>query len=167
MPCSGCGDDYYENDSKIEDNNTLAKYKQEIDKLTQMLCYVCGDILTFIKINNSFNSFENNKKLSDWWLKHSGIDRDRLSNEMYQYMLSNIDNPAVFGYKDRCIQKFINKATSVHPVSTWHRTVFFQQCYEIALAKYNNLNIEAIKSKLTPNELSWLIQDIKLNKNII
>lgn len=100
----------------------------EIDSLTQMLCYACGNFIAF----GLFMPTE----LYNWWRIHEEADCERATKEMQDY----ISNMAIDKVKkitaDTLANSFIKKAEAVHAVSDWHKGYWFPKIAADVLRKY-------------------------------
>ncbi|MFA5572995.1 MAG: hypothetical protein WDA42_07785 [Candidatus Bathyarchaeia archaeon] len=89
----------------------------EIDSLTQMLCYACGNFIAF--------GLSMPTELYNWWKIHEEADWERVTKAMQDY-ISNMSTTAVKKLTvDKLANSFIKKAEAVHPVSDWHKGHWF------------------------------------------
>ena len=109
MPCMS-----YEDCGLGPDPRRLDEAKKEADKLTQMLCYLMGE-LTEDGIVGRYK----NPSLEDWWRRHKEKDNERVLRKMREALSENnkLTAPAL-------ALKFIDAAEQVHEVSRYHKKWF-------------------------------------------
>ena len=107
MPCSDGG--------QLEASNATyyRKLEQRCGELAQMLCWMCGEVTLKSEID-----IAENFPLHKWWIIHQEEDTRRVTKEMQS---------AVHNFKsaNTLAQSFINDATKIHKVSTYHEKWFY------------------------------------------
>ena len=114
MPCEG-GPSYdvvYRDDPEA---------KKEIDKLSQMLCFLCGSL----QHDGLFEDYTD-KRIKRWWKQHQKSDIKRVSDKM-----KKIFNKDVSLEPEDVAEDFIKKAEKVHSVSEFHKEWFLQLATDI------------------------------------
>lgn len=146
MPCRCDFDDYPVNrnilktmnennkimrENKLNENlrNELMKLgktyndlKKDADKVTQLLCYVCGSI---IYNHGSLSEFDD--RLILWWKEHDDWDRHRTLENFKKHFMSNPDQCPT---KDDAYKWFVKQAEDVHPLSEYHKNEFFNWVWD-------------------------------------
>ena len=139
MPCR-CDFDVYEPPKNVikvmHENKTVENLRNELrtlgkayndlkaddDRVTQLLCYVCGSI---IYKNNDLSELD--ERLVKWWKEHDIYDRFRtLENFKIQFT----SNPDQCPTKDDVYKWFVKQAEDVHPLSYYHKNEFFDEVWE-------------------------------------
>ena len=144
MPCRCDFDDYVPPRNVLKnmnENNTIEKQKKtienlrnelmtlgkkyndlkgEADKVTQLLCYVCGTLVD----RDNMSGFDNH--LIKWWKDHNAWDRNR-TLEMFKKQWGNLDQCPT---KDSVHKWFIKQAEDVHPLSYYHKNEFFNEVWD-------------------------------------
>ena len=142
MPCRCDYDEYVPKPpKKVKDKNTsenkiienlknqlaaLGKtyndLKADDDRVTQLLCYVCGSI---IYKNGDLSGFDD--RLLKWWLEHDAWDKHRTLDTFKRQFGSNPDQCPD---KDTVHKWFIKQAEAVHPLSEYHKHGFFDWVWD-------------------------------------
>ena len=146
MPCRCDYDDYVppKNVHKnMNENNTIEKQKktienlrnelvklgktyndlkQDADKATQLLCYVCGSM---IYTHGSLSEFDD--RLNRWWKERDAWDRHRTLENFKKHFMSNSDQCPT---RDDVYKWFVTQAESVHPLSEYHKHEFFNELWD-------------------------------------
>jgi len=154
MPCRSDIADY----SNPHTDNEL-KYKKEIDKLTQDLCYLCGQLEELERTDIL------NPRIQEWWIEHQTDDYKRVTKAMAEYVRKfKIKNANTLA------ECFIKKALEVHPVSDFHKNWFYQLAAEIMTIELYSEQQQKIKLKNIEKARKILIdslttEEIKILKN--
>ena len=146
MPCRCDFDDYVPPRNVLKnmnENNTIEKQKKtienlrnelvtlgktyndlkgEADKVTQLLCYVCGSI-----IYKPGGMSELDDRLVRWWKEHDAWDKHRTLETFKKEFGSNPDQ-----HPDKTVayEWFVKQAEDVHPLSDYHKNIFFHDVWE-------------------------------------
>ncbi len=126
--------------------STESRQREEIDALTQKLCYLCAEILS------NPGDVQLTLKIKEWWDNHYESDTKRVYKEMKSRFEgnNNIDAGAL-------AQSFISKALAVHDVSKFHRDWFHNIADFTKKEVLNKQNKkQAALNKLTPEEKKML-----------
>lgn len=99
-----------------------ADLKADDDRVTQLLCYVCGSM---IYKNNDLSGFDD--RLLKWWLEHDAWDKHR-TLDMFKRQFGS--NPDQCPDKDVVREWFIKQAEDVHPLSDYHKNGFFDWVWD-------------------------------------
>jgi len=136
----------------MEDGASDQALRDEIDALTQKLCFLCGNI----EDEQLWGKIPKNKEILQWWKKHHADDTKRVTAAIKEYveqhprtMATNIAN------------LFIKRAESVHPVSEWHKDWFYEIAKKAvdehrAIKQTDEAIESSIKRKLSPAELEFV-----------
>ena len=145
MPCR-CDFEYYEPPRNVHkntcDNKTIEKLKNELlnigkkyndlkgeaDRATQLLCYTCG---TLIDRDNMSGLDE---RLIKWWKDHNDWDKRRTLETFKNQFGSNPDQHPT---KDVAYEWFVKQAEDVHPLSDYHKNVFFPEVWKEFVAWFD------------------------------
>ena len=155
MPCRCDFDEYVPKPPRnvlknMNENNTIEKQKKtienlrnelmklgktyndlkgEADKVTQLLCYVCGSI---IYNHGSLSEFDD--RLARWWKEHDAWDKHRTLDTFKRQFGSNPDQ-----HPDKTVayEWFVKQAEDVHPLSDYHKNVFFHDVWEEFVAWFD------------------------------
>ena len=165
MPCWSTYDDY-DNDNihKIAntyDNKTIENLKNELlklsktyndlkkdtDKLTQLLCYTCGTLV------DRDNMARLDERLIKWWKDHSAWDKKRTLNTLKNRFGSNPDQRPT---KDAAYKWFVKQAEDIHPLSDYHKNVFFPEVWEEFVAWFDSRKSRANRIAELEAELARL-----------
>ena len=146
MPCRCDFDDYtppqnvnktmHENNKTTRENKTIENLrnqqaalgkmyndlKADDDRVTQLLCYVCGSI---IYMYGGFSELDD--RLFKWWKEHDDWDRHRTLENFKRQFTSNSDQCPT---KDDVYKWFVERAESVHPLSEYHKHEFFNWVWD-------------------------------------
>ena len=145
MPCRCDYDDYVPpsnvhkntSDSKTIENlknellNTGKKYndiKGETDKATQLLCYTCGTLVD----RGIMSGLD--ERLIKWWKDHNAWDKRRTLDTFKNQFGSNPDQCP---NKDVVFEWFVKQAEDVHPLSDYHKYVFFHDVWDEFVAWFD------------------------------
>ena len=96
--------------------------KADDDRVTQLLCYVCGSI---IYKNNDLSELD--ERLVKWWKEHDIYDRFRTLENFKRQFTSNPDQCPT---KDDVYKWFVKQAEDVHPLSEYHKHDFFNEVWD-------------------------------------
>lgn len=146
MPCRCDYDEYVPSSNVLKnsnENNTIEKQKKtienlrnelmklgktyndlkgEADKVTQLLCYACGTL-----VGKDFMSGLVDNRLIEWWKEHDAWDRHR-TLEMFKKQFGS--NPDQCPDKTVAYKWFVKQAEDVHPLSYYHKNIFFHDVWE-------------------------------------
>ena len=137
MPCSCDG---YEISEVQQKNKTIKSLRDELDRLTQFCCYLSGVVEQYtnnlVAINRADLIQQLDDRYKDWLFKHNIADVKRtLSSiqasykQFYDGLISDEE------IRERCRDDFIQQAITVHPLSNWHQTVYFDRIWNSDLFK--------------------------------
>jgi hypothetical protein len=137
MPCRCDG---YEISEAQQKNETIKSLRNELDRLTQFCCYLSGVVEQYtdnlVAINRADLIQQLDDRYKDWLIKHNidDIKRTLLSvqanyKQFYDGIISDEE------IRERCRDDFIQQAIIVHPLSNWHRTVYFDRIWNSDLFK--------------------------------
>lgn len=87
------------------------------DKLTQLLCYACGTLVDRKILP------ELDERLIEWWNEHDAWDFNRTLQTLKKMYGEKLV------YEGDARRYFIETAEAKHPLSKYHRTVYFNQVY--------------------------------------
>lgn len=131
----------------------------KIDMLTQMLCFICGNL----EMHPSVGKSVTHEGIRAWWRDHESSDRTRIESQMFQELVQFPSNahpdPATL------TQWYIDKAAKEHPVSKYHREVWFPAraieaisriAKKIEMENNNDEKRRKALSKLTDDDLEAL-----------
>ena len=139
MPCR-CDFDVYEPPKNVikvmHENKTVENLRNELrtlgkayndlkkddDRVTQLLCYVCGSLLYK---NGDLSGFDD--RLLNWWKEHDAWDRHRTLENFKKHFMSNSDQCPT---RDDVYKWFVTQAESVHPLSEYHKHEFFNELWD-------------------------------------
>ena len=145
MPCR-CDFEYYEPPKNVYkntcDNKTIENLKneslklgkaynnlkKEADRVTQMLCYACG---TLVDRDNMAGLDE---RLIKWWKDHNAWDKRR-TLDMFKSQFGS--NPDQRPNKDATFEWFVKQAEDAHPLSDYHKYVFFHDVWDEFVAWFD------------------------------
>lgn len=145
MPCNG-GHSY-----PASCNCNTEALIEEIDELTQFLCYLCGET---IWKSDKGKLEEVSPTLVDWWRKHDAQDRRRVGQQMDRRLAKQWCSPKVLA------AEFIRKAEKVHPVSSYHKYKWFIEMAEKANKRYGSKQEKRVtKEQLREGALAKLNDD--------
>ena len=169
MPCRSNYDDYdYQalNNNVHKSTNTLEnktienlrnelitlgkKYnylKKDTDKLTQFLCYTCGILM------DCDNMYELDNRLIKWWKDHNDWDKHRTLETFKNQFGSNPDQRPT---KDAAFEWFVKQAEDVHPLSDYHKYVFFHDVWEEFVSWFDGRKSRANRIAELESELARL-----------
>lgn len=92
--------------------------KARADKLTQLLCYACG---TLVSIHGEQDL---DGRLTDWWHEHNEWDFNRTLETMKKkFKTTAVDKKTAKIW-------FIDQAISVHPLSNYHCSDYFDEIWK-------------------------------------
>lgn len=131
------------NESKKIENlkvqlDTLGKayndLKKDADKLTQLLCYACGNLMDFYDL---FNGESLDPRFINWWKDHNVWDKHRTLEAFKKQFGSNPDQRP-----DETVvyEWFVKQADDVHPLSDYHKNVFFPEVWSEFVAWFDGRN---------------------------
>ena len=140
-----CDFEFYEPPRNVRkntcDNKTIEKLKNELlklgkkyndlksgDEVTQLLCYACG---TLVDRDNMSGLDE---RLIKWWKDHNAWDKRRTLDTFKNQFGSNPDQHPT---KDVAYEWFVKQAEDVHPLSDYHKNVFFPEVWEEFVAWFD------------------------------
>ena len=164
MPCR-CDFEYYEPPRNVHkntrDNKTIENLKneslkrgkayndlkKEADRVTQLLCYACG---TLIDRDNMSGLDE---RLINWWKDHNAWDKRRTLGTFKNQFGSNPDQCP---NKDAAFEWFVKQAEDVHPLSDYHKNVFFPEVWEEFVAWFDGRTSRANRIAELEAELARL-----------
>ena len=147
MPCR-CDFDVYEPPKNVikvmHENKTAENLRNELralgkayndlkaddDRVTQLLCYVCGSL---IYKNGDLAGFDD--RLLKWWLEHDAWDKHRTLENFKRQFTSN---PAQCPTKDDVYKWFVEQAERVHPLSEYHKNGFFNWVWDEFVDWFNS-----------------------------
>ena len=126
----------------------------EIDKLTRLLCFMCGEMAAMNK-NHMLKLTRKYPGLGSWWIQHQTNDEKRVRYQMIREWKKSGTRT-----EKQVADKFIKAAEKVHPVSTWHKEWFLQMATEtketVKGFKAEQRRMQKLKrvalKKLTPEE---------------
>ena len=129
------------------------------DEVTQLLCYACGilmgkDLMTWL-----------DKRLIKWWKDHNDWDKRR-TLEMFKRQFGS--NPDQHPNKDAVYEWFVKQAENVHPLSDYHKNIFFHDVWEEFVAWFDGrksrakriAELEAELAKLRGEELAHAAESV-------
>ena len=127
---------------------TYNDLKGEADKVTQLLCYFCG---TLIYKNKDLSGFDN--RLLNWWLDHDAWDKHRTLDTFKRQFGSNPDQ-----HPDKTVayEWFVKQAEDVHPLSDYHKNIFFHDVWEEFVAWFDGRKSRANRIAELKAELAKL-----------
>ena len=99
-----------------------ADLKADDDRVTQLLCYMCGSL---IYKNGDLAGFDD--RLVKWWEKHDAWDRRRTLDNFKKHFMSNPDQCPT---RDDVYKWFVKQAEDVHPLSEYHKHEFFNELWD-------------------------------------
>ena len=107
---------------------TYNDLKADDDKVTQLLCYACGnlvdsDIMPIL-----------DERLIKWWKDHNAWDKRRTLKTFKDQFGSNPDQ---LPNKEVVYKWFVKQAVDVHPLSDYHMDVFFNEVWEEFVAWFD------------------------------
>ena len=107
---------------------TYNDLKADDDKVTQLLCYACGnlvdsDIMPIL-----------DERLIKWWKDHNAWDKRR-TLKMFKDQFGS--NPDQLPNKEVVYKWFVKQAVDVHPLSDYHMDVFFNEVWEEFVAWFD------------------------------
>ena len=172
MPCRCDYDDYVPPSNvhkNIRDNKTIEKLKNELlnlgkkyndikgedDKVTQLLCYACG---TLVDRDNMSGLDE---RLIKWWKDHNAWDKKR-TLDMFKNQFGS--NPDQHPTKDVAFEWFVKQAEDVHPLSDYHKFVFFHAVWDEFVAWFDARKSRANRIAELEAELAKLRGEEILNE---
>ena len=125
-----------------------SSYEEEIDELTQNLCYLCGTLK-----HEKLYSRIATKRIKKWFDEHNRNDKGRVVDKMRKHYRRN---PNDHKKPQEVADKFIAAAEKVHPVSEWHKEWFLKLATKASsigrkIVERSTLAAKA-KSKLTKEE---------------
>lgn len=128
---------------------TYNDLKSETDRVTQLLCYVCGS-----HIYNHGGMFEFDDRLIRWWEEHDAWDRRRTLDNFKKHFMSNPDQCPT---RDDMYKWFVKQAEDVHPLSEYHKHEFFNELWDeftawVASRKSREERIAELKAELAKLE---------------
>ena len=164
MPCRCDYDDYVPPSNvhtSMHENKTIENLRDELmtlgkkyndlkgeaDKVTQLLCYTCG---TLIDRDNMSGLDE---RLIKWWKDHNDWDKHR-TLEMFKKQFGS--NPDQRPNKDVAFEWFVKQAEDVHPLSDYHKYVFFPEVWEEFVAWFDGRKSRANRIAELEAELARL-----------
>ena len=168
MPCRCDFDEYVPKPpKKVKDKNTsqnkiienlknqlaaLGKtyndLKADDDRVTQLLCYVCGSL---IYKNGDLSGFDD--RLLKWWLEHDAWDKHRTLDTFKRQFGSNPDQ---LPDKTVAYKWFVKQAEDVHPLSDYHKYVFFHDVWDEFVAWFDGRKSRAKRIAELESELARL-----------
>ena len=98
------------------------------DEVTQLLCYACG---TLIDRDNMSGLDE---RLIKWWKDHNAWYKKRTLDTFKKQFGSNPDQRP---NKDVAFEWFVKQAEDVHPLSDYHKYVFFHDVWDEFVAWFD------------------------------
>ena len=164
MPCRCDYDDYvppsnvHKNtrDNKTIENlkNQLASLgktyndlKKECDTVTQLLCYACG----YLVESDIMPTLD--ERLIKWWKDHNAWDKRR-TLKMFKDQFGS--NPDQRPNKDVAFEWFVKQAEDVHPLSDYHKYVFFHDVWEEFVSWFDGRKSRAKRIAELESELARL-----------
>ena len=172
MPCR-CDFDVYEPPKNVlkvmHENKTVENLRDELralgktyndlkkddDRVTQLLCYACG---TLVDRDNMSGLDE---RLIKWWKDHNAWDRHRTLETFKNQFGSNPDQRP---NKDVAFEWFVKQAEDVHPLSDYHKYVFFHDVWEEFVSWFDGLKSRAKRIAELEAELAKLRGEEILNE---
>jgi len=128
--------------------------KSKIDKLTRMLCYLCG-YLTEKNLMGKVGS----EQIQAWWKDHTSSDFDRVLHQMIDYSKKAIKKGPLDA--ESVADHFINKALKVHDVSNFHKKWFLSMA-KLAIGETKEIhNMNEEKKKIRRKALKKLSKEEK------
>ena len=172
MPCRCDYDDYVPPSNvhkSMHENKTIENLRNELmtlgkkyndlkgeaDKVTQLLCYTCG---TLVDRDNMSGLDE---RLIKWWKDHNAWDRNR-TLEMFKKQFGS--NPDQRPNKDVAFEWFVKQAEDVHPLSDYHKHVFFHDVWEEFVSWFDGRKSRAKRIAELEAELAKLRGEEILNE---
>ena len=145
MPCH-CDFDVYEPPKNVlkvlHENKTVENLRDELralgktyndlkkddDRVTQLLCYACGTLA------DRDNMAGLDERLIKWWKGHNDWDRNRTLETFKNQFGSNPDQ-----HPDKTVayEWFVKQAEDVHPLSDYHKNVFFHDVWDEFVAWFD------------------------------
>ena len=165
MPCR-CDFDVYEPPKNVikvmHENKTAENLRNELralgkaytdlkaddDRVTQLLCYVCGSL---IYKNGDLAGFDD--RLLKWWLEHDAWDKRRMLDTFKRQFGSNPDQCPD---KDVVREWFIKQAVAIHPLSEYHKNGFFNWVWDEFVDWFNGRKRRAARIAELEAELAKL-----------
>ena len=149
MPCRS--DDY-------EPESEDSKMRREIDRLTQDLCYLCGE-MTEAGVLKTYAS----QRILAWWEKHKKADLKRVKEGLKGFLFSTFTMGQFSSMKSQNKEQFsktvfehlLNSGLAEHPISTYHKKWFkalADECAETHVATYSEDVKQKALNKLTSGE---------------
>lgn len=148
-----------ERENKTIDNlrakiDTLGKQYNELkkraDDVTQLLCYACGNLMEF---HNLFDGNSLDPRLIKWWKDHNAWDKQRTLETFKKQFGSNPDQRP-----DETVayEWFVKQANDVHPLSNYHKNVFFEEVWNEFVAWFDGRKSRAERIAELEAELARL-----------
>ena len=136
---------------------TYADLKKDDDRVTPLLCYVCGSL---IYKNGDLSGFDD--RLLKWWLEHDAWDKYRTLKNFKRQFTSN---PDPCPDKDVVHKWFIKQAEDVHPLSEYHRHEFFDWVWDEFVDWFNGRKRRADRIAELKAELEAEIAKLKAEED--
>ena len=127
MPCQSYFPEQHI-DELIDEKTSM---KQELDRVTQFLCYLCGQAELEDKIK------ETPEPIQAWWILHKKHDAVRVEKAMLEALSVFQDFPNNAPSASDLAELFIARARQVHPLSDYHVDWFAEMADKaVALFKH-------------------------------
>jgi hypothetical protein len=144
MPC-GCGD--YDDFMTSRNVRINTQMKADLDRVTQFLCYMCGQ-------NEAKSGMVLPEPIAEWWNKHQKADEKRVLGQMRKKVAS-------FSSETKLGNAFIAKAKEVHPVSDFHAVWFHNLACQVWKEYKSKEQEEKIRKNKKRAALKKLTEDEK------
>ena len=172
MPCRCDYDDYVPPSNvhkSMHENKTIENLRNELmtlgktyndlkgeaDKVTQLLCYTCGILM------GKNNMCELDNRLIKWWKGHNDWDKHRTLETFKKEFGSNPDQRPD---KTTVYKWFVRQAEDVHPLSDYHKNIFFHDVWEEFVAWFDARKSRAKRIAELEAELAKLRGEEILNE---
>lgn len=135
-----------------------ADLKSKADQATQLLCYLCGVVREHPELVASLDI-----RLKNWLVDHDSFDKKRtfevLKGKYGGEPLGVLKNP---NFIETARKNFIGEAEKVHPLSKWHRTVYFDKLWnQLIDTKTEEITTEIQKLEKQLEELKAIVSEEK------
>ena len=126
---------------------TYADLKADDDRVTQLLCYACGSLIDKDLMSGL------DERLIKWWKEHDIYDRFRTLENFKKHFMSNPDQ-----HPDKTVayKWFVKQAEDVHPLSDYHKNIFFHDVWEEFVAWFDGRKSRANRIAELKAELAKL-----------
>jgi hypothetical protein len=115
-------------------DDTVEALKITEEKITQALCFLCGDLRALGIL------MESPRGLQKWAGEHHANDEVRVLSKMKRYFAENPDTQ-----QEELANIFIEKAELVHPVSLWHKNWFLRLASRVMLRACKTKKVTSIE----------------------